>query len=442
MRDIVIVTIVALGVLIALRRPWVGLLLWVWLSIMNPHRFAFGFAYSAPLAQVTVAAIALGMVVTRDRLRSPFVAGPATWFIVLTLWITITWALGLDPKGDWDQWTKVMKINVMVVMAVVLVHTKQQIMGLATVLVGSMGLLGLKGGLYTLATGGGGRVWGPPGSFIADNNDFACALVMTIPLLRFLQLQVQHRWWRHVYTALILLCVTSVIGSQSRGGLLAMAAMGTFFWWKSKAKVRIGLVLALMAVVVLLAVPESWMQRMQTIDDYQTDQSALGRLNAWWMAWNLVKDYPLGIGMNTVRPELFALYSPYPEKVFAAHSIYFQMLGNHGYLGVLLFVGIWWSTWRCAADLIRMGERNPEQRWLSDLGTMAQVSVLTYLVGGIFLSLAYFDLPYYTMTLVVVARLWAHNAKLQAAEPQVPAWQAHLGWGKAAPVAVRKRRAA
>ena len=196
-----------------------------------------------------------------------------------------------------------------------------------------------------------------------------------------------------------------------------------------------------MAVVVLLAVPESWMQRMQTIDDYQTDQSALGRLNAWWMAWNLVKDYPLGIGMNTVRPELFALYSPYPEKVFAAHSIYFQMLGNHGYLGVLLFLGIWWSTWRCAADLIRMGERNPEQRWLQDLGTMAQVSVLTYLVGGTFLSLAYFDLPYYTMTLVVVARLWANNAKLQAAEPLVPAWQALLGWGKAAPVSERKRRA-
>jgi probable O-glycosylation ligase (exosortase A-associated) len=235
-----------------------------------------------------------------------------------------------------------------------------------------------------------------------------------------------------VYTAVILLCVASAIGSQSRGALLAIGAMAAFLWWKSKAKLQIGLVVVVVAAVALLAVPDTWTQRMQTIDDYQTDESALGRLSAWWMAWNMVKDYPLGVGFNAVRPELFALYSPYPDKIFAAHSIYFQMLGHHGYLGVLLFLLLWWSTWRCAGDLIRLGQRNAQQRWLTDLGAMAQVSLVAYLAGGAFLSLAYFDLPYYTMVLVVVARLWARDPKLQAAEPSVPGWQARLGWGLAA----------
>ncbi len=430
MRDLIIVSIVALGCLYGLKRPWVGLVVWIWLSIMNPHRFAFGFAYSAPLAQMAVASVGLGLLITKDRLSSPFQGGPVTWFVMLTLWITLTWALGMDPSGDWDQWTKVMKINVMVLMALVVANSQQQIMGLMSALIGSMALLGIKGGLYTLATGGGGRVWGPPGSFIADNNEFACALVMSIPMLRFLQMQVTDRRIKHVFTGVMLLCAASAFGSQSRGALLAISAMAAFMWWKGKAKLQIGLVLLVVGVALVAFMPDSWTNRMQTIDDYQADESALGRISAWWMAWNMVKEHPLGVGFNAVRPELFALYSPYPTMVFAAHSIYFQVLGHHGYLGVVLFLGVWVTTWRCGSDLIKAAAKDPSLRWVGDMGAMVQVSLIAFLVGGTFLSLAYFDLPYYLMALTVATRSWVRRTK-RPPEPAVPRWQAMLGWGEA-----------
>ncbi len=430
MRDLIIVSIVALGCLYGLKRPWVGLVVWIWLSIMNPHRFAFGFAYSAPLAQMAVASVGLGLLITKDRLSSPFQGGPVTWFVMLTLWITLTWALGMDPSGDWDQWTKVMKINVMVLMALVVANSQQQIMGLMSALIGSMALLGIKGGLYTLATGGGGRVWGPPGSFIADNNEFACALVMSIPMLRFLQMQVTDRRIKHVFTGVMLLCAASAFGSQSRGALLAISAMAAFMWWKGKAKLQIGLVLLVVGVALVAFMPDSWTNRMQTIDDYQADESALGRISAWWMAWNMVKEHPLGVGFNAVRPELFALYSPYPTMVFAAHSIYFQVLGHHGYLGVVLFLGVWVTTWRCGSDLIKAAAKDPSLRWVGDMGAMVQVSLIAFLVGGTFLSLAYFDLPYYLMALTVATRSWVRRTK-RPPEPAVPRWQALLGWGEA-----------
>ena len=431
MRDLLIVSIVALGCLYGLKRPWIGLVVWIWLSIMNPHRFAYGFAYSAPLAQMAVASVALGLIITKDRLASPFQGGPVTWFVLLTLWITLTWALGMDPSGDWDQWTKVMKINVMVLMALVVGQTKQQIMGITAALVGSMALLGIKGGLYTLATGGGGRVWGPPGSFIADNNEFACAIVMTIPMIRFLQLQVTSTRLKHAFTVVMLLCAASALGSQSRGALLAISAMALFMWWKGNAKVQIGLVLLLAGLALVVFMPDSWTNRMQTIDDYQVDESALGRISAWWMAWNMVQEHPLGVGFNAVRPELFAMYSPYPTMVFAAHSIYFQVLGHHGYLGIVLFLGVWVSTWRCGSELIRLAAKDASIRWVGDLGAMLQVSLIAFLVGGTFLSLAYFDMPYYLMAIAVMARTWAKRTK-RPIEAPVPVWQARLGWGEAA----------
>jgi hypothetical protein len=40
---------------------------------------------------------------------------------------------------------------------------------------------------------------------------------------------------------------------------------------------------------------------------------------------------------------------------------------------------------------------------------MVQVSLVGYAVGGAFLSLAYFDLPYNMMVMVVLARKWVEN---------------------------------
>jgi probable O-glycosylation ligase (exosortase A-associated) len=274
-------------------------------------------------------------------------------------------------------------------------------------------------------------VWGPPGSFIADNNEFACAVVMTIPMIRFLQLQIASPRIKHVFTVIMLLCAASAFGSQSRGALLAISAMALFMWWKGNAKVQIGLVLLLAGLALVVFMPDSWTNRMQTIDDYQADESALGRISAWWMAWNMVKEHPLGVGFNAVRPELFALYSPYPTMVFAAHSIYFQVLGHHGYLGIVLFLGVWVSTWRCGSELIRLAAKDASIRWVGDLGAMVQVSLIAFLVGGAFLSLAYFDMPYYLMAIAVMTRTWAKRSK-RPAEAAVPAWQARLGWGEAA----------
>ncbi|MGH8798260.1 MAG: putative O-glycosylation ligase, exosortase A system-associated, partial [Caldimonas sp.] len=205
MRDILIIGIVLVCALIALRRPWVGVMLWTWLSIMNPHRFAYGIAYDAPLAAIAAGSTLLGMVMTRER-ESPFKGAPVALLLIFMGWVTLSWLLGLSPATDYPQWDKVMKIDLMIIVALVLLHSKRHILALAWVVTGSLALLGIKGGLFTIMSGGVYRVWGPPDSFIADNNEFALALVMTIPLLRFLQLQLGSFWARQGMTAAMVLC--------------------------------------------------------------------------------------------------------------------------------------------------------------------------------------------------------------------------------------------
>ena len=422
MRDIIIIAIVIAGCVAALRRPWIGIMLWTWLSIMNPHRYTYGMALHAPLAAMAAACVMVGLLATRDR-ESPFKGSPTVLFVLFMCWITLSWLLGLDFSGDYDQWKKVMKIDVMLLVALMLLHSKQHIFSLIWVSAGSLALLGIKGGIFTIKTGAAHRVWGPPGSFIEDNNEFALALVMTIPLLRFLQLQIQHRIGRHALTAAMLLCAVSALGSHSRGALLGIGAMAMTLWWRGKDKLRIGIFFIIFAVPLVAFMPAEWTARMSTIETYKEDGSAMGRINSWWTAWNIAKRYFSGVGFNQVTPELFARFAPDPSSVLAAHSIYFQVLGNHGFIGLFLFLGIWISTWRMASWLRTQKDLSPKTQWTADLGAMCQVSLVGYAVGGAFLSLAYFDLPYIVMAMTVLTCQWVKN-KAWLTEPTfAPGWR-------------------
>jgi len=422
MRDILVVAIVIAGCLAALRRPWIGVMLWTWLSIMNPHRYTYGFAYSAPLAAAAAACTLIGLLMTQDR-QSPFRASPVTWLVLFMVWMTLSWLAGIDPANDYEQWKKVMKIDVFIIVALMLLYTKQHIFALIWMCAGSLALLGLKGGLFTLRTGGNSRVWGPPGSFIEGNNEFALALVMIIPLLRFFQLQIEKGWLHRGLSVAMVLCAAAALGSQSRGALLAIGAMGYFFWWRGKNKFALGLGVLIVAAVLLSLMPDSWYDRMATIGTYQEDGSAMGRISAWWSAWNSAFHYPFGVGFNSARAELFVLYARYDLTPRAAHSIYFQVLGNHGFGGLFLFLGLLVSTWRTAGWLKAQKLDAPGTQWCADLGNLCQVSLIGYLVGGAFLSLAYFDLPYNIIVIVVAARGWVEGKRWLTEPAYAPGWK-------------------
>ena len=306
-----------------------------------------------------------------------------------------------------------MKVLAMTLVAIMVLHSKEHIRWLVWMLVISIGFYGTKGGIFTLLSGGSYTVWGPAGSFIEENNALALALIMMIPLMRYLQMTEPNVWVRRGLLAAMLLCGFSAVGSYSRGALIAILASAIFLWWKSPRKMVSGVAIAILLPLLFAFMPAKWEARMNTIGTYQQDASAMGRINAWEMAWNLALDRPLtGGGFEIYDKNVFSHYAPNPQDVHAAHSIYFQVLGEHGFPGLIFFLGMGFFTWRNGSWIIARTKDRRDLSWANALARMLHVSQVAYATGGAFLSLAYFDLPYYVLVLMVLTKAFVKSQLL------------------------------
>lgn len=405
MRDILVTLIVFGSLPFVLRSPVTGVLMWVWISVMNPHTQGWGFATTFPFAFIIAVATMLSVVATSGPKTLPMCG--FTWaLLTFILWMSVTTLFAFYTEAAHAQWSKVMKIMLMTLITLMVIRERRDIHRMIWVLVISVGFYGVKGGIFTLRSGGADRVWGPEGTFIGGNNEIALALIMTIPLMLYLRRESSKAWIKHGMVAAMLLSGLAALGSYSRGALLAIAAMLAFLWLKSRNKLAAGTLLAVTAPLFLLFMPQQWTSRMDTISDYQADESAMGRINAWHMAWNLAKDRFFGGGYEIAEPYTFMMYAPNPSDVHAAHSIYFQVLGEHGFVGLGLYLLLGVLTWRSAAQIVRQASVQADLAWAGHLAAMVQCSMIGFAVGGAFLSLAYYDVPYYLMAVVVAMRLF------------------------------------
>lgn len=417
LRDLLLAGVISIALVFALRNSYIGILLWTWVSVMNPHKLTYGFMNDAPVAVITGAVVLLGLFLSRDRIKVPWNA-PMIFIGLFLLWTCITTVFSFFPGASADQLTKVLKIQLMVFVTASVLYKWEHIRLFLWVNVLSLGFYGLKGGIYTIATGGGGRVWGPSGSFIEGNNELALAIIVVIPLMHFLRLTTPHVWVKRALLVMMVLSAVSALGSQSRGALLAIVAMGSVLWWRAPNKLVNAVIIGTLAASVWTFMPESWYERMHTIETYEDDGSAMGRIFAWQTAVNVANDHVTGGGFEMYDRSVFNVYAPsagdsrFNSKIArAAHSIYFQVLGEHGYLGLFLFVMIWISAWRVAAGLRRNSRDDPDIGWLYHFGGMAQVALVGWAVGGAFLSLAYFDVPYNLVVALVIVYRWRNERK-------------------------------
>lgn len=388
--------------------PFAGVLLWTWFSLLQPQDEAFAFGYTrtipfnAVIALVTIAAWLVG----RERKLPPL------QFLVVAVgvflaWITFNSFHAFDPHQSWPIWNGTWKIMLLGLLIASMATTQARIHAVVVTSVLCLLYYGVKGGLFTILTGGQNHVLGPLLSIIGDNNQLALAILMTIPLAIYMMRVSANAWVRRGLAAAIALSIISVIGSYSRGALISLTVLGLVWILSTR---RGFLYLGIAGTVIggaLFFMPPSFWQRASTIQSIaengsKVDPSVHGRVEAWHVAYYYARDhFPFGAGFYCPQlPELFDRYFP-GEKPHAAHSIYFQVLGEQGFIGLAIYVTILAAAfWKCSR-IIKDTQNRPELEWANQLTRMIRMSLLMFCIAGSALSMAYYDLFVNLLALLV-----------------------------------------
>lgn len=391
MRDIFLVLVVLSGLGVTLRYPFVGVLLWEWFALMQPHREAFGFSRSMPLNLAIAVVTILSWLASKEPKRLP--GHPIIVLLGLFLvWMTFNSFFAFNTAWSWPYWDRTWRVLLLGFMIAATANSRIRIEAVVWIAVISLLYYGVKGGVFTLITGGHFKVLGPPSTVIYDNNQMALALLTTLPLVEYLRSNAQSRMFSLGLAGALVATAIAVLGSYSRGAYVAMAAVALFALFKTRRKLVYLSILTIVLVPALYFMPESFYARVNTLNSVSSDSSFQGRLTAWEVALRYATDhFPFGAGFYGPQlPPIFNHYFPY-DTPHAAHSIYFQVLGEHGYIGLFLYCSLLLVSFFACRKLGKAPRGEPLS-WNQKLARMIQVSLIAFMVGGAALSMAYYDL--------------------------------------------------
>jgi probable O-glycosylation ligase (exosortase A-associated) len=404
MRDLALLVIVLSLCGMALARPWLGVLGLAVLGFMQPQGYAVGFMREVPVYLILFAVTVLSLIyhTWRDKAWTTMpwrrlLAWQVWGLLALWLWFAVTSHFGALPWEAWEKYPQVLKILPPLLLTLWLIDTREKLLYLVATLALCILLPALKGGYWAVMSGFQDRVYGPPGSPWYENNAFAVAVSMTIPLLVLWWRQTRERFTRLLLLGGIVLCYGSVLSSWSRGGMLALAAVTLLLIWHSKRKLLAIPLLLLMGAGFFVQLPEQWFGRMETLTAFQDDASAQSRLGVW----------RIGLDAALHDPVTGAGFNAWPVLTLSTggsldwHSAYVEMLAEHGFVGLGLWGALFLAT-LFGLGVLAWRHGRGDSAWIGDYAAMLQASLVAYAAGGLTLGIAYWALPYH---LIVIASL-------------------------------------
>lgn len=421
MRDILLVAFFFITIYYTFKKPYIGVAAWIWIALFAPTQWAFGFSTSLRMNFTIVLVTFLSyLFVFKDKRFSIGSIGVFIILFVLQAGISTLFQDTLNPDVVFKEYIEHIKTALLFVFITLIIKNKIQLITFVWAMVLAISCYAAMEATKFILSGGGHQIVGRAGVII-DRNDFAVAINMCIPLIFFLIYVTKHPMVKKFLWVIALLNIVAVIGTYSRGGFIGLIIIAFAAWLKSNRKI-IWLLLATLCLPILYQkTPEEWRERQATVKTAATeDESFIGRLWAWKISVLIAMEDPLtGGGYRAVTdPMLWRYHAPFTPNLGpvttpvipqdlepkAAHNIYMQVLGDHGFLGLFLFLIIlakcFFTNW---FNINKAKKLNLD--WLQNFCGALNVSIIGYGVTGLNVSLAYFDLIYAVFGMVVVSSL-------------------------------------
>lgn len=398
----------------------------VWVDIVKPQQLAYSVINGQPLSFIAAAAT-LALFAIKDRKHLPKFGAILVLITLFAIWVTFTsFQSTLDARA-WVKWDWASKVLIFAVLLPFFFRSRVQIEAFILVFIFSASTIIFPAGIKTLLGGGGYgmlAVMGGGNTGLGESSTLALVSVMLIPLIvyamRYTLLLPRNLLMRGLFAGMILVGLATVVGTTARTGLIAVAVMCLLYMLKSRKKLWwiSGLAVVGLVVANMDLASTTWGSRMSTIETYNADSSAMGRIAVWKWTLEFVGSNPLGGGFDAYLLNRIATVGedgviiPVPDDQLggkAFHSIYFEVLGEQGIPGFIMYFLMIVLSLLTLRRLKKTWRDDPGMAWLTALADTLMTVIIVFLAGGAFIGIAYQPFIFYIISLTVAIDQYARR---------------------------------
>jgi probable O-glycosylation ligase (exosortase A-associated) len=298
------------------------------------------------------------------------------FMFILAFWYLLSAFINNVTSSEFGLATDFIKMILMSWVTASVITTRLRIHALIWILIISIGSVSFRTGLITVIAGGGGNIVGP--EFLGHTNEYARYVIYTWPFMLYLARHSAHKYVRFGNGVLATTAVLTLIGTNSRGALVAFGAMCVILWlYGSRKVVSVVLLLTFVGGAYLILPPErleSFTSRAATIENPNETKSFQLRTDSWAFGWDFALKNPyFGGGPGTFER----------EHGFAAHSNYFEVLGVSGFVGFGVYTIIALLAFAMVFRIQKRTRGIAELAWAHDLAFYTMITLVGYFVGGL-----------------------------------------------------------
>lgn len=411
MRDLAFIAFLIALFGFGFRRPFVFVLTYVYIDIVSPQRLTYLLLNSVPISLIAVIA-AVGAWAMFDDKRDTRLAPRQFLLLLMLIYCAITTRSADFPVDAMGKWDWVWKALAFAIFLPLTLRTKLRIEALLLFMVLSAGSIVIVGGIKTLASGGG---YGELNLMVSNNSGLyegsiiSTVAVCIVPLVLWFATYgtiFKPDWKVKIFCyALAFACLLIPVGTSARTGLVCIGLLAALMLRNAKRRLMYLALVAVVPIVSLPFLPESFLERMQTIQNHQSDTSASTRVAVWKWTIDYAKTHPFGGGFEAYRQNhlrfetvkvvgsgnnITVVRTPEEDSARAYHSSYFEMLGEQGYPGLALWLMINIAgVFRMEVLRQRYRKASADEAWVTPLASALQNAHIVYLLGAAFVGIAF-----------------------------------------------------